>query len=88
MQTSQAAVAATDLLGMMQSILQRENSKLCDLPHDVVIIDNCIGDVTTAHLKCSIAVTAGRRARKYLDQTGKSDLDDEDLIKRYLFASN
>jgi hypothetical protein len=80
----QRQMIATDLLKEIQIILRCETSKLIDLPQEIVVIDNNIGDVTLAHLKCSIAVTAGTRAHKHYDQTGKSDLDDEDHIKKFL----
>jgi hypothetical protein len=75
---------AIDFMKEIKSMLQCDNLKLIDLPQDTVIIDNSSGDISLAHLKCSIAVTAGTRAKKHFDQTGKPDLDDEDLIKDYL----
>ena len=65
-------------------MLQCHDSNLIDLPQDAVIIDTSSEDVTLAHLKCSIAVTACTRAKKYYEQTGKINLENEDLIKGYL----
>ncbi len=78
----QRRVNATELLKEIQIMLICESSRLIDLPQEIVFIDNNSGDVTFAHLKCSIAITAGTRAHKHYDQTGKSYLDDEDHIKR------
>jgi hypothetical protein len=75
---------ARDLLQEIQIVLECEHSKLIHLPQKIVIIDDCIGDLTLAHLKCSIAVTAAIRAQNCFEQTGKPDLEKEHLIKKYL----
>ena len=79
-------MSATDLLKDIQKLLQSDTSNLLDLPKDAVILDNGSGDVTSDHLKCSIAVTAGIRATKHFEQTGKSTLEDEEYIKEYLLC--
>jgi hypothetical protein len=75
---------ATDLLNEIRIMLQCKDSNLIDLPQDAVIIDTSSEDVSLAHLKCSIAVTAGTRAKKHYEITGKINLEDEDVIKGYL----
>jgi hypothetical protein len=71
-------------LNEIQTTLRCKDSKLMNLPQDAVILDNSSGDISLAHLKCSIVVTACSRAKKRFDQTIKFILEDEDRIKEYL----
>jgi hypothetical protein len=77
-------VDATNLLREIENVLRRNGSKLIDLPRDVVVLDHPKQDVTSAHLKCSIVVTASTRAKNHFDITGKDELDDEEFIKELL----
>ena len=77
-------VDATNLLREIEIILRSNGSKLIDLPRDVVVLDHSEQDVTSAHLKCSIVVTASIRAKNHFDVTGNDELDDEDIIKELL----
>ena len=79
-------MSASDLLETLRSYLCNEDSKLLHLPRDFEITNNHTKDVSVAHLKCSILVTASIRASQFCNETGEQELRYEKDIKQYLLG--